>query len=98
LTECKEAAGQVFNIGSTEEITIERLADKIIEMTRSASKKRYLSYEEAYGRPFDDMMRRVPCLDRVRAAVGYEAKTDLTQTLKSVIEEKRRTMDLKRPP
>jgi UDP-glucose 4-epimerase len=95
LTECKEAAGQVFNIGSTEEITIEGLADKIIEMTHSASKKKYLSYEEAYGRPFDDMMRRVPCLDRIRAAVGYKAKTDLTETLKSVIEEKRRAMNLK---
>ncbi|MHC5112303.1 MAG: NAD-dependent epimerase/dehydratase family protein, partial [Planctomycetota bacterium] len=53
------AAGRVFNIGATEEISIEGLADLIIEMTGSSSGKQHLSYEEAYGRPFDDMMRRV---------------------------------------
>ena len=73
---------------------IEALADKIIEMTGSKSEKRFLSYEEAYGRPFDDMMRRVPCLDRLRETVGYEPKTGLTKILESVIEEKRRTLGL----
>ena len=48
-----------------------------------------MSYEEAYGRPFDDMMRRVPCLDRIREAVGYQPKTNLTQILESVIAEQR---------
>ena len=94
LMECEQAAGRVFNIGSTQEITIEALADKIIEMTGSKSEKRFLSYEEAYGRPFDDMMRRVPCLDRVREAVGYEPKTGLVQILEGVIEEKRKTLGL----
>jgi len=87
---CAEnAAGRVYNIGNTQEISISGLADKIIEMTGSGSEKKYLSYEEAYGRPFDDMMRRVPCLDRVREAVGYEPKTELTAILESVIAEKR---------
>jgi len=83
------ASGRVYNIGGTEEITIEALADKIIEMTGSKSEKKFLTYEEAYGRPFDDMMRRLPCLDRVNAAVGYEPKTTLTQILEFVIAEKR---------
>ncbi|MGB2986987.1 MAG: GDP-mannose 4,6-dehydratase [Phycisphaerae bacterium] len=86
------AAGRVYNIGSTEEITIEALADKIIEMTDSRSEKEFISYEEAYGRPFDDMMRRVPCLDRIRDTVGYEPKTSLTQMLEYVIAEKRETL------
>lgn len=89
LMQKKEAAGQVFNIGSTEEISIEGLADLVIELTGSKSEKKFLSYEEAYGRPFDDMMRRMPCLDRVSAMVGYEPKTDLRSILKLVIEEKR---------
>jgi len=86
------AAGRVYNIGSTEEITIEALADKIIEMTGSHSEKRFISYEEAYGRPFDDMMRRVPCLDRIAEMIGYKPKVTLTQTLEAVIAEKRATL------
>ena len=57
-------------------------------MTDSKSEKKYISYEEAYGRPFDDMMRRVPCLDRVRETVDYEPQTPLTQMLESIITEK----------
>ncbi|MFQ5495771.1 MAG: GDP-mannose 4,6-dehydratase, partial [Phycisphaerae bacterium] len=89
LMNSKEAAGRVYNIGSTEEITIEDLADKIIRMTDSRSEKRYIGYEEAYGRPFDDMMRRVPCLDRIKAATGYNPKTGLDEILRQVIAEKR---------
>lgn len=79
------APGKVYNIGATEEITIEALADKIVELTGSKSKKKFISYEQAYGKPFDDMMRRVPCLDRIKQIVGYEPKMSLEQTLKSVI-------------
>jgi UDP-glucose 4-epimerase len=85
-----DVPGRVYNIGSTEEITVEGLADKIIELTGSKSEKKFLSYEEAYGRAFDDMMRRVPCLDRIKKTVGYEPKTSLEQTLKIVIEDIKR--------
>jgi UDP-glucose 4-epimerase len=98
LMNAPQAAGRVFNVGGTEEITMEALADKIIEMTGSKSEKRFLSYEEAYGRPFDDMMRRVPCLDRIKAAVGYEPKTGLTQTLREVIAERRELLRTGRSP
>jgi UDP-glucose 4-epimerase len=87
LMECEEAAGGVYNIGSDEEVTIESLAEKIIELTGSSSEKRYLSYEQAYGKPFDDMMRRVPCLDRIKATAGYTPKMSLEQTLRSIIED-----------
>jgi UDP-glucose 4-epimerase len=92
LMNSKGVAGRVYNIGATEEISIDGLADKIIEMTRSKSKKKYLSYEEAYGRPFDDMMRRVPCLDRIKQAIGYEPKTDLNEMLRQIIAEKREAL------
>jgi UDP-glucose 4-epimerase len=65
LMDCPVAQGRVYNIGSTEEVSIEALADQIIEMTSSRSPKRYVSYEQAYGKPFDDMMRRLPSLDRI---------------------------------
>lgn len=89
LMACKEAPGRVYNVGATQEISINELADKIITMTGSKSTKKYLTYEEAYGRPFDDMMRRIPCLDRIRETVGYEPKTGLDEILRLVIAEKR---------
>ena len=86
LMNCEQAAGKVFNIGSTKEITIEALADKIIEMTESSSKKEYITYEVAYGRPIEDMMRRVPSLERIKETIGWGPKTDLTETLQIIIE------------
>jgi len=89
LMNCEEAAGKVYNIGSTEEITIEDLADKIIEMTGSKSKKEFVSYEKAYGRPIEDMMRRVPGLERIKATIGWEPKTGLTEMLQVIIESEK---------
>ena len=86
LMNCPAAPGRVYNIGSQEEISIELLADKIIEKTGSTAGKEYISYEEAYGKPFDDMMRRAPSLERIRETIGYEPKTTLDQILTSVIE------------
>jgi UDP-glucose 4-epimerase len=93
LMECNEAPGRVYNLGSTEEITIDALADRIIEKTNSTSRKAYLSYEEAYGRPFDDMMRRVPCTDRARSVVGFQTNTSLDDTLDHVIRDIRARVD-----
>jgi len=86
LVNCEQAAGNVYNIGSNEEISIEALADKIIEMTGSASRKEYVSYEDAYGRPIEDLMRRVPNIERIRDTIGWEPKTNLTETLEKIIE------------
>jgi len=88
LMNCKQAAGKVFNIGSTEEITIESLADKIIEMTASKSTKEFVSYDVAYGRPIEDMMRRVPSIERIKKAIGWEPKTPLADTLRMIIKER----------
>ena len=86
LINSKEASGGVYNIGSTEEIAIEGLADKIIEMTGSKSKKEFVPYEVAYGMPMEDMMRRVPSLERINKAIGWEPKTSLTETLQVIID------------
>ena len=89
LINCEEAAGKVYNIGSAEEISIEGLADKIIEMTGSRSKKEFVPYEEAYGRPIEDMMRRVPNLERIKGRIGWEPKTSLSETLEIIIEDEK---------
>lgn len=86
LIDCPEAIGEVINIGTDESITIEGLADKVIALAGSKSRKKHLSYEEAYGRPFDDMQARVPDLTKIRRLIGYEPEYNLDQTLQQVIE------------
>jgi len=85
LSDCKQAFGTTFNVGSTEEITIDVLADKIIGMTESKSEKRYIPYEVAYGGPMEDMMRRVPSLERIKRAIGWQPKRSLTESLRIII-------------
>ena len=88
LMACGTDWGRVYIVGSQEEVAIEALADKILAMTSSRSEKRFQTYEQAYGRSFDDMMRRVPCLDRIHEMVGFEPVTSLTEILETVIAEK----------
>ena len=75
LMNCPDAPGRVYNVGSTEEISMEDLAKKIVQMTGSKSELQYISYEEAYGKPFDDMMRRTPCLNRLETTIGFRPRT-----------------------
>ncbi len=86
LMKNSQTAGQVFNIGSDEEISIEALADIIIEKTGSTAGKKIISYKEAYGREVDDMRRRMPCLEKIKNTVGYKTKYDLSRTLDEIIE------------
>jgi UDP-glucose 4-epimerase len=80
--------GRAFNIGSNDEITIEGLADKIIELTASKSKKEFISYEAAYGRPIEDMQRRVPCLERIKKETGWQPQTTLASVIKLIVESR----------
>jgi UDP-glucose 4-epimerase len=86
LMNCDKATGRAFNIGSDEEVTIEQLAGKIIKITGSKSKKEFISYEAAYGRPIEDMMRRVPCLERINKTVNWRPKANLARAIKLIIE------------
>jgi UDP-glucose 4-epimerase len=82
---CDAAVGHVFNIGASEEISIEALADRIIELTGSRSEKQYVPYTVAYGRPIEDMMRRVPSVDKIRQTIGWQPKTNLDEALRIII-------------
>jgi UDP-glucose 4-epimerase len=93
LMKREQAAGKVYNIGSSEEIAIEDLADRIIKMTGSKSEKQFVPYEVAYGRPIEDMMRRVPSLERIKKTIGWEPKTSLTEMLQLIIDNEKRKMD-----
>jgi UDP-glucose 4-epimerase len=85
------SAGQVYNIGSDQEVSINDLAHRVIALAGSSSTVRHISYEEAYGQRFDDMIRRVPNLDKIRSAIAFAPKFDLDQIIRSVIDDQRRS-------
>ncbi|MFT3787277.1 MAG: GDP-mannose 4,6-dehydratase [Tepidisphaeraceae bacterium] len=82
--------GQVFNLGGTDEVSMNDLADRVIGLTGSRSVIEHISYEAAYGQPFDDLPRRVPSLNRIRAAIGFAPKHDLASIIRSVVDDQRR--------
>lgn len=79
------AIGQVFNIGSQEEVTIDELAQRVIRITRSASRVVYVPYEEAYEEGFEDMPRRVPDTTKVHNLIGFTPTLTLDQIIASVV-------------
>ena len=86
LMDHPEAVGEVFNIGSDQEVSIFELAERIKELTRSNSEIVFVPYDEAYEEGFEDMPRRVPDTQKVRELVGFSPQIDLDGILRSVIE------------
>jgi len=80
------AIGQVINIGTTQEITITALAERIRELSGSKSVIKFVPYDEAYESGFEDMPRRVPDLERINALIGYDPKQTLDDILIQVID------------
>ncbi len=81
-----KAVGEVFNIGNGHEITIRALAERVKELTGSRSEIVTIPYDQAYEAGFEDMPRRVPDINKIRALVGYEPRVQLDEILASVIE------------
>ncbi|MBI2302737.1 MAG: GDP-mannose 4,6-dehydratase [Armatimonadetes bacterium] len=93
LMEEPRALGEVFNLGSDEEITIEDLAKRVVERTGSQSELRYVPYEQAFARGFEDMYRRVPCTDKARQIVDFRTTLDLNGIIDKVVEHYRARPD-----
>ena len=86
LMNIPKCVGEIFNIGTTESISIEDLAKKVKEICDSKSRIEYMSYEEAFEEGFEDMMNRMPCLDKVKEYIGYEPKYSLDDIIRRMIE------------
>ena len=78
------AVGEVINIGSTEEVSIENLAKLVKQRTNSSSPIQFVPYNEAYEPGFEDMMRRVPCVDKLHALTGFRPQTSLNEIIDRV--------------
>jgi nucleoside-diphosphate-sugar epimerase len=82
----KDAIGQVYNIGSNQEITINKLAERVKELTQSTSEIVFVPYDEAYEEGFEDMPRRVPDISKIAQLVGFRPQMDLDGILQSVVD------------
>lgn len=85
LLACEESHGQVFNIGGDTEISIDQLADLVIELSGGDIRKRYVPYDQAFGPGFEDPARRIPDLSKLREIIDYTPRNDLRQTLSKLI-------------
>jgi UDP-glucose 4-epimerase len=84
LLDTPKSIGEVVNIGNTEEVTIEGLADRVKQRTSSRSSIEYIPYDKAYEPGFEDMMRRVPCVDKLEALTGFRPRTNLNEIIDRV--------------
>src|SRR5262249_7354755 len=79
------AFGKVFNLGSNREVSIQKLAEMVINMTHSNSEIRYIPYEEAYPPGFEDLQRRVPDIPRISRLIGFQPPKSLEDIIADVI-------------
>jgi UDP-glucose 4-epimerase len=86
LIEHPQAVGEVYNIGSGNEVTILELANRIKNLVGSNSPIRFLPYDEAYEEGFEDMLRRVPDISKLKSLINYEPRFGLDEILMSVVD------------
>ena len=80
------AVGEVVNVGSSEEVTIGELAERVKRLAGSRSPLVFVPYEEAYQPGFEDLRRRVPSIAKAERVVGYRPRVPLDETLRRVLE------------
>lgn len=81
----RESFGEVFNVGSDREVSINRLARIVKDVTGSSSSIEHIPYDEAYAEGFEDMQRRVPDLSKLEDAVGFRPSTPLEEIVEDVV-------------
>jgi len=85
LMDTPKCEGNIYNVGSTESITIEELAHKIKKAAKSKSKIEFKAYEDVFEEGFEDMMKRIPDISKIEEAIGYKRKYNLDQIIERVI-------------
>jgi UDP-glucose 4-epimerase len=85
LCSMRKAYGQIFNLGSREVTTIEELALRVRKLTNSPSSIKYIPYEKAYGRDFEDMRHRRPDITKLEKYIGFAPETGLDKIITSII-------------
>jgi UDP-glucose 4-epimerase len=86
LMDAREISGEIYNVGSTERVTITELARRVLELTGSESELVPVPYDEVYGQGIEDMLHRQPAIEKVAGAVGWQPTRTLDEILQDVVE------------
>lgn len=89
------AVGEVFNIGSDEEVTILELAERVREAAGSSSEIAFVPYSEAYAEGFEDMQRRVPDASKLERTIGFRPRTPLSRIIADVVADQRARLQVR---
>ena len=92
LMETESCVGQIYNVGSTEEVTILQLAEMILRKTGSKLGMQFVPYEKAYAAGFEDMMHRRPDISKIHKAIGFKPEHNLEKIVDDVIAHKKKEM------
>jgi UDP-glucose 4-epimerase len=93
LLDTPAAEGEVYNVGRPEEISINRLAERVTELAGSSSSITHVPYEEVYGPGFEDMKRRTPDITKLQDTIDFAPSHSLEDILRDVIAERKETSD-----
>ncbi len=89
LLDTPAAYGQVFNVGTDEEVTIKSLAEQVVKATDSNSEIELVPYTSVYPEGFEDMERRLPDVSKLQAAIGFRPRRPLAEIISDIVAEKR---------
>jgi UDP-glucose 4-epimerase len=85
------STGEIFNVGSTNRISILELADRVRALTGSSSEVRFIPYEQVYEQGIEDMLHRIPAIEKIHDAIGWQPEHDLDTILDDVVRHARET-------
>jgi UDP-glucose 4-epimerase len=92
LMDAESIQGEIFNVGAQNRISILDLAARVKELTESGSDVVFVPYDQVYGQGIEDMLHRIPAIEKIRAAIGWRPLRDLDRILFDVIEHARATI------
>jgi UDP-glucose 4-epimerase len=85
LMEARQTSGTIFNVGSTERVRIIDLAQRVLELTGSASELQFVPHDEVYGLGIEDVLHREPSIERINEAIGWAPERSLDDILEDVL-------------
>jgi UDP-glucose 4-epimerase len=85
LIKLSNTNGELYNIGNDEPISIKDLAQQVIELSESQSKIQLVPYEQAFSKHYGDIYKRVPDLSKIKTAINYQPKYNLTNIIKDML-------------
>jgi UDP-glucose 4-epimerase len=89
LMDTPAAAGEIFNVGSTQSVRIIDLAQQVLDLTASQSELRFIPFDEVYGGGIEDTLHRVPSIEKIGAAIDWRPTRDLDDILRDVVDHAR---------